>query len=67
MSDMNLVHSLPFHESLSGWVIGSNPDHPSDASDWTQGPVQVSLLSQPESRSFDFLKREGKKMRFYLR
>ena len=25
---MNLVHSLPFHESLSGWVIGSNPDRP---------------------------------------
>ena len=47
---MNLVRGLPFHESLSGWVIGSNPDRPSDASDWTQGPIQLSLLSQPESK-----------------
>ena len=47
---MNLVRGLPFYESLSGWVIGSNPDRPSDASDWTQGPIQLSLLSQPESK-----------------
>lgn len=53
VSRMNLVHSLPFHETLSGWVIGSNPDRPSDASDWTQGPVQLSLLSQSESKSVE--------------
>ena len=52
MSLVNLIHSLPFHESLSGWVIGSNPDC---RSEWTQGPVQLSLslLSQPECKSVE--------------